>query len=142
MPISQKCDDIDVQACLYPSTRGLPGLGYYPFHIGKNLHLFSFFSKSWDACCSCVPNDLHCSRGHSARRGRQTQRERIIRGDCVWIVQITFFHLSESFLLTREQKINDVSYHHYYSLTSSGGFRATEGRTCDASEFDAAHTQV
>jgi hypothetical protein len=58
------------------------------------------------------------------------------------MVQITFFHLSGSFLLTREQKINDVSYHHYHSPVPLGGLWAIEGRTCDASESEAAHTQV
>jgi hypothetical protein len=45
-------------------------------------------------------------------------------------------------LLTREQKINDLSYHHYYSLVPSGGLRATEGKTCDTSESEAVCTQV
>jgi hypothetical protein len=47
-----------------------------------------------------------------------------------------------SFLLTQEQKINDVSYHRYYYPVPSGGMWATEGRTCDASEFEVARTRV
>jgi hypothetical protein len=51
------------------------------------------------------------------------------------------FYLSESFLLTQEQKINDVRYHHYYSPVPSGGPWATKGWTCDTSESEAARTQ-
>jgi hypothetical protein len=53
-----------------------------------------------------------------------------------------FFHLSRSFLLTREQKIIDISYHHYYSRAPSGGVWATKGKMCDSSVSEAEHTQV
>jgi hypothetical protein len=58
-----------------------------------------------------------------------------------WIMQITCFHSSGSFILTK-QMVNHTDYHWYYYLALLGGLQATEGGTHDASEFDAAHTQV
>jgi hypothetical protein len=52
------------------------------------------------------------------------------------------FHLTRYFLHTQVQKNNDVNYHHYNSLTPLGGLRATEGRTCDASQSEAGCTWI
>jgi hypothetical protein len=70
-----------------------------------------------------------------------SKRKEIIGGSCVWNAQITYFHSSMSFLLTQKQKVSDKGNHCYYSPASSGGQRATEGGTCDASESEAGHTQ-
>jgi hypothetical protein len=52
------------------------------------------------------------------------------------------FHSSGSFLLTQEQKNNGVNYHHHYSPMPSGGSRATEGRTCDASKSEDGRARI
>jgi hypothetical protein len=46
-----------------------------------------------------------------------------------------------SFILTQKQKINYTSYHHY-SPKPSGGLRATEEGTYDASKSEAVRTRV
>jgi hypothetical protein len=51
------------------------------------------------------------------------------------------FHLSGSFLLTQEQKNNDVNYHHHYSPTPSG-VQATKGRTCDTSKSEVGRMRI
>jgi hypothetical protein len=70
------------------------------------------------------------------------KKEGTIRGGCVWIVRITYFHSSGSFILTQKQKVNYTSYHHYYFPVPLEGPRATEKGTYDASELEVACTRV
>jgi hypothetical protein len=70
------------------------------------------------------------------------KNEETIGGGCVWITQITYFHPSRFFVLTKRQKVNYTSYHHYYSPAPSGGPQATKEGTNGASKSEAVHTQV
>jgi hypothetical protein len=51
-------------------------------------------------------------------------------------------HSSGSFLLTQKLKNNGINYHHYYSSVPSGGPRAIEGRTCDASKSEVGRARI
>jgi hypothetical protein len=70
------------------------------------------------------------------------KKEGTIGGGCVWIMQITYFHSSRSFMLTQKQEVNYTNYHCYYSPAPSGGPQATEEGAYDASESEDARTQV
>jgi hypothetical protein len=45
----------------------------------------------------------------------------MVGGDCVSTAPITYFHSSESFLLTK-QKVNHIGHHRYYSPALSEGY--------------------
>jgi hypothetical protein len=52
------------------------------------------------------------------------------------------FSFIQAFCTYTKLKINNPSYHRYYSLMPSGGLLMTEEGTCDASESEATRTQV
>jgi hypothetical protein len=61
---------------------------------------------------------------------------RLLRWNCA----NNLFSFIRVFLTYTKEKVNDTSYHCYYSLAPSGGLRATEGGQCDTSESEAART--
>jgi hypothetical protein len=91
-------------------------------------------------CFKRHAKDYQICQGLSAQYDQQKEREKITRGDCICSLQKPF-HLSGFSLLTQEQKKNDVSYQHYYTVPS-GGPRATDKGTYDANKFEAGRTLV
>jgi hypothetical protein len=129
-------------------TSKILALGGYPDWVSihstspKACTYFPFFKK-FERPQWLRTMDYQSSRGYNARQYRQTQRERIIGGDCAWILQKTFSFI-RSFLLTQKQRNNGINYHHYYPPPSapSGGPWPTKGRTCDASKSEAGRARI
>jgi hypothetical protein len=116
-------------------------LGGYPDWVSihstspKACTYFPFFKK-FERPQWLRAMDYQSSRGYNARRYRQTQRERIIGGDCAWILQKNIF--IHQVFLTQKQRNNGIN---YPSVPSRGSW-PTKGKTCDASKSKAGRARI
>jgi hypothetical protein len=104
MPISQKCHNADRRDPAVSRYSGATRIKFASIsHHQKFAHVVLFFEK-FECPQQLHDKDYQSSQDCSTQQDWQTQRERIIGGDCAWILQTTFSFIEVFLTYTRAKE--------------------------------------